>query len=80
MVSYGFVLKWNMQTGIHLVFRVQLASDKTKTQMLQITSNLNKLCYPHLNESTLDNRHNETRRDSQRWFSIRPYIMIWDEF
>ena len=47
-----------MQTGIHLVFSAQLASDKTKTQMLQITSNLNKLCYPNLNESTLDNRHN----------------------
>ena len=54
MVSYGFVLKWNMQTGIHLVFKVQLASDKTKTQMLQITSNINKLCYPHMNESTID--------------------------
>ena len=48
-----------MQTGIHLVFSAQLASDKTKTQMLQITSNLNKLCYPNLNESTLDNRHND---------------------
>ena len=65
-----------MQTGIHLVFSAQLASDKTKTQMLQITSNLNKLCYPNLNESTLDNRHN----DSQKWFSIGPLIMIWDEF
>ena len=76
MVSFGFVLKRNMQTGIHLVFSAQLASDKTKTQMLQITSNLNKLCYPHLNESTIDNRHNETRRDSQKWFSICPLIMI----
>ena len=54
MVSYGFVLKWNMQTGIHLALNAQLASDKTKTQMLQITSNINKLCYPHLNESTID--------------------------
>ena len=51
-----------MQTGIHLVFSAQLASDKTKTQMLQITSNLNKLYYPNLNESTIDNRHNETRQ------------------
>ena len=59
MVSYGFVLKWNMQTGIHLALTAQLASDKTKTQMLQITSNLNKLCYPNLNESTIDNRHND---------------------
>ena len=54
MVSYGFVLKWNMQTGIYLALNAQLASDKTKTQMLQITSNINKLCYPHLNESTID--------------------------